>query len=236
MERADFFNFKSRCLFEKSLHLCAVLTYDADIIAASFAVPFFLDIQRAKLAEAVSREKDFIECIVCNDDFRPMYHRCCHKCKLMLAEIELGAFAYNYLLFSKICAEEVFHHIESLGRGNDFCLRICLYKIVDICRVVRLHVLYYEIIRCLAAKSFAYIIEPLLFEAGIDCIHNRSFFINDCIGIICHAVWHDVLSFKKVYFMVVNADINDVVCNFHIRFPFFVLYYIIAYSAPFLQH
>ena len=81
MERANRLDLKLRGLLEKSLRLSAVLAHDADVVAASLAIPAFgiLHVICAELSEAVCREKDLLRGVIRNHNLGPMNHGGCHK-------------------------------------------------------------------------------------------------------------------------------------------------------------
>ena len=58
--------------------------------------------------------------------------------------------------------------------------------------------------------------------------HDGNFFIEDDIGIIGHAVFYGVLSLKKVYVMVVYADIANIFCYKHVKALLYVLNVLIS--------
>ena len=75
--------------------------------------------------------------------------------------------------------------------------------------------LNYKIVRASVTQNILDIINPLVCKSDVDGIHNRNLFIKNDIRIIRHSVFYDVLSFKKVNVVVVDADILYILCNFH---------------------
>ena len=72
-----------------------------------------------------------------------------------------------------------------------------------------------EIIRLSAVKYIGKIIEPFMTKTCVNRIHNGNFIINDNIRIICHSVFNNVLTLKKVDIMVINTNVFNVLCNIH---------------------
>ena len=81
--------------------------------------------------------------------------------------------------------------------------------------MIRLHVLHDQIIRLPALQRGGEIVEPLLAKVLVYGVHDGDLLVQDHIGIVGHAARHDVLPFKQVHFMIVNANIADIICNIH---------------------
>ena len=62
--------------------------------------------------------------------------------------------------------------------------------------MVGLHMLDDQIIRLAGTYNIFDIIKPFMGKPGVYRIHYRDFFIHDDIRIICHPVFHHILSFK----------------------------------------
>ena len=216
VEWADSLDIQSSCFFQQSLYLCAVFANDTDVVASCFASPVFFHIQCAEFAETVCGEENFVHIIVSNDNFRPVNHRSGHEGQGVLTERKGAAFAYNDLSVCKVGAEEVLHHLECFGGRNDFCFRIGIGKGDDVGRMVRFHVLNHQIVRFTAFQSVFDVVQPLLTEVSIHAVHDGDFLINDGIGVVSHAVWYDVLTFKQVDLVVVDTNVFNIFCNVHV--------------------
>ena len=102
---------------------------------------------------------------------------------------------------------------------------------MDIGRMVGLHMLHHQIIRLTAVQSVLQIVQPGMGKAGIHRIHDSDLLIQDHIGIISHTVGDNVLTFKQVDLMVINANILNIVCDIHgIPPKIFLLIYL--YHTP----
>ena len=130
----------------------------------------------------------------------------------MLAEVQgVALFDLEFLLFRDLLLfMEVVEHGECFGRGHDRDIRIGVQERHDGTGVVAFHVLDDEIVRLASAKDFGEVAEPFLSEMFIDRVHNGDLVVHDDIGVVCHAVRDDVLTFEQVDFMVVDANIFDV--------------------------
>ena len=62
--------------------------------------------------------------------------------------------------------------------------------------MVRLHVLYDQVVRLAAFQDAVQIIQPFVSEICIYSIHDCDFFIQDHIGIIRNSVWDLVLALE----------------------------------------
>ena len=81
--------------------------------------------------------------------------------------------------------------------------------------MIGLHVLDDEVIRLFAVKRFFQLIQPLVREAFVHGVHDRGLVVLHDVGIVSHAVRHDVLTFEEVDLVIVDAGIQDVVRDSH---------------------
>ena len=86
--------------------------------------------------------------------------------------------------------------------------------------MVGFHVLNNQVVGLSAFKSVLKVVEPLVSKVAVNCIHNRDFAVDNHIGVIRHAVGDNVLALKEVNFVVVNADVTNVLCYVHKNPPF----------------
>ena len=92
--------------------------------------------------------------------------------------------------------KEVADHVESLCSSDYGSVRIYLQEIGDVGSVVRLHVLNDQVIRCCSIQYICNILQPLIAKSCIHCIHNRNFLIIDHIGIVSHAIRHNIVTLE----------------------------------------
>ena len=151
MQRTYNLYVKPRRFFEQCLHLCAVLSHYAYIIAPCLAGPFFVRVQRSEFSEAVGGKQYLIKAVISYHNFGPMHHRRGHEMESVFSKGKGVTFRYYHVPALKIGAEKLLHHSESLGAGNYNRVLIVIHKACDICRVVRLHMLYYKIVGLAAA-------------------------------------------------------------------------------------
>ena len=130
----------------------------------------------------------------------------------MLAEVQgVALFDLEFLLFRDLLLlMEVVEHGECLGRGHDRDIRIGVQERHDGAGVVAFHVLDDEVVGFAASKNGGEVREPFFRKVFIDRVHNGDLVVHDDIGVVCHAVRDDVLTFEQVDFMVVDANIFDV--------------------------
>ena len=181
MCRADDGDVQFRGFLEERLDLRTVFSDDADVITAGFARPAFriFDVVRAELAEAVRGEEDFVLRVIGDDDFRPMDHGGGHEGERMLAEGERVAFGDDDAAVFIVCSEEVLHHRESLGGGDDGRRLVGVHEGGDVARVVRLHVVDDQIVGGFAAEHVFDVAEPFVAEADIDGVDDGGLAVND---------------------------------------------------------
>ena len=222
MEGADDGNIQSRGLLQQILDLLAVLAHNADVVAAGLVIPRLLHIQGAEFAEAVGGEEDLIIGIVSHDDFGPVDHGRGDKSQHMLAQVQGVALAHHDAAVSIVGAEEILHHGKRLGGGDHNGLRVQAQEFVDVGGVVRLHMLNHQEVGLPAGQSLFHIVQPLMGEVCIHGVHDGHLLVQNGVGIVSHAVRHHILALKEVHFMVVDADIANIVGNKHRAYLLYV--------------
>ena len=215
MQRADGLDIEGGCLLKKTLNLCSVFAYDPDVIAACLVRPVLVRVQSAELAEPVGGEQYLLITVVGHDDFRPVYHWSCDEGQLVLAQGECISFCNDDLAVFKIRTEELLHHCKCLGGGYDLRILVYVHEIRYISGMVRLHVLYDQVVRPAGAGHCLDIIQPFVGETGVYRIHHGNLIVQNHIRIIRHAVLDYILALEQIYFMVVHTGVSDIVCNVH---------------------
>ena len=245
VERADGLDIKSCCCLEKLLYLRTVFSDDSDIVATCFAVPVLFYIKSSEFAKAVCGKQNFVCAVICNHNLRPVNHRCKYKGKDVFSKCQGVTVGYNmFLSFQIHSTEEILHHGKGLCVGNNSCIRVCFHEILNICCMVRLHMLDYKIIRFRTIQNLCNFSQPLFCEAGIYSVHNCDLLIFDHIGVVGHSVWHYILSLEQIYLMVVYSYIINIISDFHcIEFLLSLLYFIfpiflkiLSYCSHLLYH
>ena len=133
----------------------------------------------------------------------------------VLAQGQGVALAHNDAAVRVIGAEELLHHGEGLGRGDDGGLGVGLQEHVDVGGVVRLHVVDHQIVGLAAIQLSADVAQPLLAEVLVHGVHDGHLLVENDVGIIAHAVGDHILTLEQVHLMVVDADIADIIGNEH---------------------
>ena len=111
--------------------------------------------------------------------------------------------------------EEIGNHNKGFGICHNHSLRINLEEILNIGRMIRLHMLHDQIIRLSSIQGFLYVIQPLMGKILIHRIHNCYFFIPDHIGVVAHPIGNRILPLKQINLMIIDACINNIICNIH---------------------
>jgi hypothetical protein len=57
--------------------------------------------------------------------------------------------------------------------------------------------------------------QPFLSEIRIHRIENKRFLVFDEIRVVRHAARDDILTFKQIDRVVVDADVDNIIRNFH---------------------
>ena len=147
-----------------------------------------------------------------------MHHGRGYEGQRVAAQFQLVPFFHHDAAGGIVCTGKVFHHGECLGGRYYFGFRIGGHKSCDTGGMVRLHVLHNQVIRLPAFQCRFQVALPFLHKMTVSRIHHRDLFIQDHIGIVCHAFRHDIHAFKKIDFMIVHTDITDILCHIHCSF------------------
>ena len=223
MEGANDGDVQGGGLFQQRLHLCAILAHNADVVTPCLTCPVLFYIQRAEFAEAVGGKQYLIIRIVGHDDLRPVDHGSGNKGQGVFAQTQGVTLTHHDTVVGVIVTEKVLHHGKGLFRRHHHGLRVDLQEIGDIGRVIRLHMLDHQIVGIPAAQGILNVVQPFVGKILIHGVHNGDLLIHDGIGIIRHTVGDDVLSFKQVDLMVVNADVLNVVGDGHGHSPYHLI-------------
>ena len=197
VQGADGLDIESSGNFQELLNLHAVFSNDTDEIAAGFVIPGFVNVQGSEFTETVGCEEDFVGAVVSHHNLGPVYHGSENEGQRVLSKRKGAAVLYlQFSAFEGHIAEEVLHHAEGLGISHDRGVRINLHEVVDVCGMVRLHVLNDEVIGFRSIQNGSDVVQPLMGEIGIYGVHNGDLFILDHIGVVSHAVGNHILSLK----------------------------------------
>ena len=161
-----------------------------------------------------------------------MYHRCKYKSQNVISQIQgISIFYFQHSSLQIQRTEEVRNHNKGLGICHNHRFWINLEEILNISRVIRFHMLYNQIIRFSSIQSLLYVIQPLMSKILIYCIHNCYFLITNHIRIIAHSIWNWILPLKQINLMIIDACINNIICNIHRFCPpsFFASHAFFAY-------
>ena len=211
VERADGLDVAAVELGERGLHVLAELAHDAEVVTARLAVPGLVDVERAELAERIGREEHLGGRVVGEHDLGPMDERRGEEGELMRAEREGLAVLDDAAPAREPGAEVVLHHVEGADGADDLRLGIALGEDGQVRAMVGLHMLDDEVVGRAAVEDLLELAEPLVGEIGAHAVHDRDLLVHDDIGVVCHAVGHDVLALEEVELMVVHADVVDAV-------------------------
>jgi len=226
VQGTDFPDIQRTCYFQELLYLQTVFSDNTDKITACFVIPWFLAVECTEFSKTVCCEQNLVRAVVCNHNLRPVYHRSEYEGQNVFSKRKGLAILYFQFLSGEIhLGEKVFHHGKGFCVCNNGCFRICFYEVFNIRRVIRLHMLHDQVIRFSAIQCFRNICQPFIRKVCIYGIHNCRFFIENYVRIVCHAVRHSVLTFKKVYLMIVDSRVDNILCNLHKNpYPFHLVF------------
>ncbi|CCZ94353.1 unknown [Corallococcus sp. CAG:1435] len=218
VQRTYCLNGQLRNFFQQRLHLYAVLSHNADVVATSLVVPRLVAIQCAEFSESVGGKQHFVGAVVGYHHFRPMYHGRKQKLQVVFAQAQHLVVLY-FLPVETQTAEVVVEHGKRLAVGHHRGVGERFQKVDNVCRMVRFHVLYHQVVGRASLQLSAQIFQPFVAEIFLDRVHHGNFFINYYIGIVRHALWHFVHAFKHIQVVVVDAHISYVFGYFHTNSP-----------------
>ena len=201
------------------MYLHAVFAHNADIVAACLIVPVFFHIQGTELAKSVCGKENLVGAVVGYHDFRPVYHGGKQEGKLMPAQGKSAFVLDGEAFYLAVQGEKLIHHGKGFGIAHDGGIRVLFHKVLNVGGMVWLHMLYDQIVGCSAIQCGFHVGEPFSCKMDLYGVHDRNFFIQNDIRIVCHAIGHNILTLKQIHLVVVDSYIFDVICNFHTVFP-----------------
>ncbi len=144
-----------------------------------------------------------------------MHHRGADERERVPAEIERVALLDDDATVGEIGAEVVLHHRERGHGRNDLRAWVGSRELRDVRGVVGLHVVDDEIVHAIRRRRD--VPEPLVAEARVDRVHHGDLLALDDVGIVGHAERNLELAFKEIDVVIVDADVENVICDLHSR-------------------
>ena len=102
-----------------------------------------------------------------------------HKRERMFAEGERVAFGDDDAAVFIICAEEVLHHREGFGGGDDGRRLVGVHESGDVARMIGFHVMDDQIVGGLVSENGLDVAEPFVTEADIDGVDDGGLAVDD---------------------------------------------------------
>ncbi len=215
MKRTNHLDIQTTCRLQHLLHLGTIFSNDTDIIPPCLPCPVILHVQSAKFSETIRREKHLLSGLICHHNLRPVYHGSIDKIQRMPPQFQFSPISRSHLPNLIPHGKILPHHPKCLGRGDHLGIRILFQKQRNTGRMVRLHMLYHQIVRPAPLQSPLQILQPLLPKSGVHRIHHRHLLIQDHIGIIRHSIGHLVLPLKQIHLMVIDPHIYNTLRHLH---------------------
>ena len=122
----------------------------------------------------------------------------------------------------KILKKILYHRKRFLIR-NYARFGVCRSEVCNVCRMVGLHVLDYEIIGSASVKRILEIVKPFVGKMSVYGVKNRDLLVDYNVRIIRHSVRNNVLPLEQIDVMVVHAYINNILCDVHFLPPLVLL-------------
>ena len=223
VQRADQGNLQLRGLLQHRLDLGAVLAHDVGVVAPGLIQVLGKEIglvveeaavQGAEGAEGVGGEEDLVGEVIGHHDFRPVDHGGHDKGEIVLAGGEGVALFHQDGAFGEIAAQELLHHGLDLGVADDLCLGIAAEQQLLGGGVVRLHVLYHQIIQGPAVQGMGHIFQEDAVHGLVHRIEQDGFLVQQEIGVVGDAVGHAIDALEAGETPIVRADPDQILGNF----------------------
>ena len=209
MQRTDNRNIQRGKFFQKCLYLHTIFPANVDIIPPGLTGPVFRSIPCPEFTKPICTEHNLFRLLICDNDLRPVHHGRCIKLQGMLPQFQSIPFLdYNHPAF-QIHFKKLLHHIESRRTGYNLHIRKSVCQILDTTRMIRLHMLNNQIIQSSSIQSLFQTGKPVICHMSVHRIHNSRFFIQNYIRIICHTMFHCILTFKQSEFTVIHPYIDN---------------------------
>ena len=142
-----------------------------------------------------------------------MHHGREHEGQRAAAQVEHVAFLDDHLAALDVDVEKVGDHAEGLRVAHYLGLGVFLRETCDTRRVVGFHVMHDEVVGRFARRGFVYVLQPLVHEMRVHRIRDGYLLAHDDVRVIAHALGYAVLTFEKVDVVIVDARVDDVVCD-----------------------
>ena len=144
-----------------------------------------------------------------------MHHGCGNEVKCVCAQREAVALLYHLYAVGKGCRVKIVcQHLHRLLGADEGEGGVVLHHLANDGRVVRLHVLAYEIVGCASLQGSNEVGSPFLFLASVGGIHYGHLIVQDDPTVVTHTLRHDVLALEEVYVQIVHTDVAYVLGNF----------------------
>ena len=188
---------------------------------ASADAPVFA-VNSAESTESIPAEKGVLLLNPSHHRLRPVYHRNCVETESAASKAHFFSLLDD---LDFLCSDAVItlNHRNSLGSGQNSCLRISLKYACDEGRVVRLHVVDNEIVQTSACKHFLNFCKILVGIGTLYGVYERNLLICNYIGIVCDAIRKRPHAFEPFCLHVGHTDIiNSVTDFYHIIFTYYL--------------
>ena len=216
MKRIYFLYIKIGNFLKYIRNILTEFSNNSKIVSSCFTSPILGIQSGTEFSKCIGTEEYFCIGIVSHNDFRPVNHRCCNKCKCMFSKFQCVFFFDYKLVLCIITSKELLHDGKCFRACHNCGIWIILHKYANTCGVIRFHMLNDQIVWFCITEHIFYICKPFFWKMCINGIKNGNFIIRDHIRIVCHTILYLMLSFKKINVMVVHANIFDIFCNSHI--------------------
>ena len=156
MKRTNHGYIKVFCLLKSPQYLCAIFSNNIHIVTPRFfKILFFIiciigkntSVEHAKSTKRISREKNLFRFLIGESYFRPMNHRRRNKSQLMVPQVDHQFFVCPDVSFRHGFMKILLKHFQRCRRRANLCFRIPLCQFQQRTGMIRLHVIYDDIIQ-----------------------------------------------------------------------------------------
>ena len=219
VQRADGFDIERGRLFEQELHLCAILADNIGVIPARIVHPHTVNAnfiiknvacQRAERTECVRREQNLMWLVIGDHHFRPMHHGGHNEMQRVAAGGQLVPLCHDQCTIRCIQAIELPEHPQRLGTAHNLGVRVPAQHLVNQRAVIRLHMLYNQIIQLAPAERMGNILKELAADGIVHRVKQHGLFVQQHIAVVRHPARDGKQIFKPAQAAITAANIDKI--------------------------
>ena len=231
-------------LLQHRLHLRAVLAHDVGVVPPRLVqiVPVEVHligkqrpVQCAEAAEGVRRQQQLVRLVVGHHHLRPVDHGRRHKAQGMPAGAEGIPLLDDGDAPRHLRAEELPHHGLGHGAAHELRLGIVLGQIRQLRRVIRLHVVYHDVVQLPSCQRVGQILPERAAHHAVHAVEQHGLLVRQQVAVEADTVRHAEHTFKQRQTPAVGADPCIIIIDFSRTIHIFIILST-AYAGEFVSY